>query len=252
MKKFLIKMGLAGLLLLVLGTKFVDISAGQTPAADPLLNAWEATSVKATEFIIDGWGVRGASYLSLVEIEGLGRQIEAKLGVRSTGRPTVSEESAMRYYTSDGRMSSDVRAVITVQSSRGEAAHPASTHTGVLLVGDGRVTDMPRLRRQVLTMLTEGGRKGETAVAVSGTIQGRVDAPEAQAICNRIVSGTGGKRLGLVSDEGSVTLSAFAPGLGAPVNLGGLKINLQASVRYNPATDQTVVTLASPMLTEMF
>lgn len=252
MKKFLFKMALAGLLLLVLGTKFVDISAGQTPAADPLLNAWEATSVKATEFVIDGWGVSGAAYLSLTEVEGLGREIAAKLGVRSSGRPTVSEESTMRYYTSDGQMGGDVRAIITVQSSKGEAAHPASTHTGILLVGNSSVTDMPRLRRQVLTMLTEDGRKGETAAAVSGTIQGRVDSAEAQAICSRIVSGTGGKRLSLVTDETGVTLSAYAPGLGASVNLGGLKVNLQAAVRYNPETGQTVVTLASPMLTEMF
>lgn len=247
MKRFLIRMAIAGIVVLFMGAKFVDISAGQTLETDPLLRAWGATAVSAQEFVVDGWGLNNRTFLPLAEVDRLGRQFSKQLGI-SDSAPTLGEEPSFRYFTLHGQMNDGTHTIITVQSMQGHD-QPA-THVGILLAGKGDAGRLPHLRRQVLALLADGGEPGEASAAVSGFASGRMDEETARALCSRVTAAVRGKRVGYHKDETGITLSLYSAELGATVDFGGEKINLQLAVRYDAALRQTQVTVASPMITE--
>lgn len=246
MKRFLIRFLLAGIVLLFLGAKFVDVSAGQTLETDPIVRAWQATSVEAREFVVDGWGMKSGTFVSLTEVERVGRQISKQLGL-STATPTIGEESSFRYFTLQGQMKDGTLAVVTVQSTEGEQS---ATHLGILLAGKGSTAQLPQFRRRVLTLLAGGGQPGEVSVAISGMVDGQMDEGSARALCNRVTAAVGGKRVGYHRDQSGVTLSLYSAGLGTAVDFGGDRVNLQLTVRFDPELRQTEVTMASPIITE--
>lgn len=250
MKKLFVKLALSALIIFVLATKFVDISLGQSLAPDSLLKAWEAAAVPADEFIIDGWAEIGNQFVSLSEVEGIGRKLAQNMGVKALTRPTVSEEDGLCYYTVEGSLTGGIRAIITVQSSNQTMG--GSTHAGILLVGEGVTSEMSILRRKVLNMLTEGGKTGEVSIGISGSVPGRMTADTVRALCNRTVASVGGRIVSYQSDSFGTVAGANCAALGKTMDFGGVQLNLQIAARYNQHSGNTVVTLASPFLTELF
>lgn len=250
MKKLITKLALTALIMFVLATKFVDISLGHSLEPDALLRAWEATAVLAEEFVIDGWAEIGEKYVDLSEVEGIGRNLAQNMGVRALTRPTVSEEDDLSYYTVEGSLSGGIKAIITVQSSN--RAHSGTTHAGILLVGENVTSELAILRRKVLNLLTEGGKNGEVSIGISGSVPGRMTEDTVRALLNRTVAAVGGQIVSFQSDSFGTVAGVNCPALGKTMDFGGVQLNLQISARYSQYSGNTVVTMASPFLTELF
>lgn len=93
------------------------------------------------------------------------------------------------------------------------------------------------------------GMRPDINICITGSIGGKLNDDELEAVCDRILKSAGADRVEGMREDGLISISAFSPVIDKTVRVNGKKVNLNVAVRYNSYEGRTYIWLATPVIT---
>lgn len=248
-KGLLWKLAISGMVIYLLATRFCDVSAGVSLGQYPLEAGWQNTGLAIQEVALEGWGKVSSIYETREQLRDRLHRIEGDLGLISMGGPMFGGDTGFRYVNDEGRLADGSQVIITIQSM--EKLGKGETHLGFTLHRKGdtdiRLGEMVPHYEQTLQRM---GVHSPLSVAISGETAGRLGSEDVEKLFGRFFKGLEASRVdgGLGEDfhawRGKTRL------LPTGIDWAGEKINVETTAAYDDARDVTVITLATPAITE--
>lgn len=125
----------------------------------------------------------------------------------------------------------------------------ASTSLAVSLLDTSRMPSVRSNAAAVAGSLEKRGIEFETNISVTGSVDGKMEKEEIEALYTRAFRSIGANDVEGIDNNGLVSVSAFSPAIGDAVRVNGKNVNLNMAARYNSYEDKTYIWLAAPVIT---
>lgn len=247
-KKILSKLVVSGIVLYLLTIRFCDVSAGIPLGQHPLETGWENTGLAVKSTVMEDWGKVSDRYETHDELLQRLKKLQGALGLYCSKKPLVGGDPSFRYINSEGVLRDGGQVIITLQSMNMEGK--AETHLGFNLHYPGKFTSLDRQVTAFAKILQRAGVDTPITVAMSGEQKGRLRGYAVERIFERFFQGMKAVRVDGGLDETYNNWRGRTRLLPGGMSWHGERINLESSAVYDPQRDVTVITLATPGITE--
>jgi hypothetical protein len=184
LKRYLIKLLLAALFLLLFSLRFVDTTIGADVWEDPLESGWKTTGLTLEEINTETWLKVNDRWLTVAELKQLAQQITAQLRVRLQTEPVGGLQEDYSFISFEGNSPDRTHVTITIQSCR-QLQRPETQmgiYTSRMYPGNNLRDYLGNLK----TSLTRLGKAGNTAVIMSSKWQGELKRADLQILSRRV------------------------------------------------------------------
>lgn len=230
--------------------RYVDLTCSVALHDLPLLAGWEEVGVPLAEIEVEGWKKLNTDFMDTAQLAGLATNLEKRLPLQMVTPPVKGDELDFSYLTLEGSLAGQVPVVITLQSIRGDAGG-AETYCGVIALpksAEMLAETVSRLERAFTPVVGEM----PLAVMLGGFWPGRLSAGEAYQMMRRVF-----QRLHVTGSIGNADYengrwSGWSNLLAGKTRPPEGQINLEFAYRYDAATGETRIALASPALPGFF
>lgn len=247
-KKLLTKLAISGIILYLLAIRFCDISAGIPLGQHPLQTGWENTGLVVKNVALENWGKVSDRYESHDELLNRLRRIQNELGLQFSNKPIAGGDRNFRFINAEGVLADDSQVIITLQTMSADGK--GETHLGFNLDHSGGVESLDQRVGFYKRTLQHAGVSTPLTVAIMGEESGRLGGYAVEKIFSRFFQGLEAVRV----DGGFGGAYDIWRGrtrlLPAGTNWQGEKVNVESSAAYDPTRNVTVITLATPGITE--
>jgi hypothetical protein len=244
LKRYLIKLAIAAIFLLLFSLRFVDTTIGAGAWEDPLESGWKTTGLPLEEVSTETWLKLNDSGLTVAQLKQVARQIKAKLQVRLQTDLISGVQADYSFISFEGIRSDQTQVTVTIQSCR----QPQRTGTQ-LGVYTSRVHPGANLRPYLDNLKTTFrmlGNTGNTAVIMSSKWRGELKRDEFKTLSRRVFAKLKAAVVEVdYQDSENSTYKGYTPALlKNPDRLA--QYNVEFSARYDRQGRFTQVQLASP------
>jgi hypothetical protein len=242
MRGFLIRCGLALLVLFGLSTKFVDLTIGAGFGSHPSTAAWAATGVPAEGASFEFW-LAAPAMAAGQDLREVLKKLGGGLEIRH-GNLFAGETSGVRFANLDGEIALNGEAVLTIQAGKDR------TNLGISLTYATLPPDVYALERRIRAAAGGFKGKGQLSWQVHGRQLGRLDGEVWRQIWARAFSAVEATRCGADQEETTILahtdLLPGPPGAKNETSPG----NLAITRRYDAQAGVTMIILSSPAAVE--
>jgi hypothetical protein len=163
-------------------------------------------------------------------------------------KPIIGGDKSFRFVNAEGVLKDGSQVIITVQtiSDNGKA----ETHLGFNLHHSGTVIGLDERANFFKQTMQRAGVMAPLTVAIMGEEQGRLGGNTIEKIFSRFFRGLEAVRVDGGFGETYDMWRGRTHLLPGGVNWQGEKVNVESSAAYDPSRNVTVITLATPGITE--
>ena len=244
-KKFLIRISLSLLFLLLFSLKFVDATIGEKIYEHPLESAWKTTGIRLETITTEAWMKVNERWLTVYELKELAYQIQTKLKLKQRTQLTVGEQEQFTYATFEGMRRDNTYVTITLQSNRGKDFY--ETQMGIYTTGSfrGNLREYLRdLENEVLKL----GKDGQFSILLEGKCPGKLSTVVIKELSGKVMRKLHASIAQTAFEAGGSSTKGYTELLnGDHSAVSGVNpVNVEVNTVYDRENNVTEVILESP------
>lgn len=241
--KFLQKMVISVLFLLLFSLRFGNAINGEVEAPHLLERAWKATGLRLEAITVESWLQIDTRGRNKDELTVLSRQIRERMALGEEVEMTAGETGGVLYSSFSG-----IRTDSSVVTGTLYSAVEGGTQMGIYTVRRGKIKNMRSYLEGITSVLSEFGVDVDLAVLLEGSCAGSLSPTLVKDLTGKVLGELDGEWVETQwAPEGSVT-KAYTAQLNEAVDRHSRAVNLIISTIYDEARDITEVTVATPVL----
>ncbi|MCL6589065.1 MAG: YwmB family TATA-box binding protein [Firmicutes bacterium] len=246
LKKYLARMGLSTVFLLIFSVRFVDVTIGEKLFEFPLETAWKVTGIPLAEVRVEAWMKLNDQWLAAPDLNRMARTLSRKLGFAKEGPITAGEQTGYSFASFEGVQRDGTLITITIQSAHNGVEH--ETQLGIITAHDGRIKDLRHYINALKTTVSGLNPKGKIhfSVEFQGQRPGKISPLLAKDISGRAFRKI---EAGLVDSgftDGASSQKGYTRLIPEATVYNFRRINIEICTRYDPARDLTEIIMATP------
>jgi hypothetical protein len=247
-KKLFYKLAISGIILYLLAIRFCDVSVGIPLGQHPLETGWESTGLIMKDVAMESWGKVSDQYESHKEMLHRLKEMQRDLGFDMINRPVIGGDKSFRFVNAEGVLNDGSQVIITIQTMNDNGK--SETHLGFNLHHSGIFTGLDERANFYQRTMQRAGVATPLTVAIMGEVQGRLEGYAVEKIFSRFFRGVEAVRVDGGFGETYDKWRGRTRLLPGGVNWQGENVNVESSAAYDPSRNVTVITLATPGITE--
>lgn len=246
MKKFLLKMVLSLIFLILFSIRFVDTTIGENLYEHPLESAWKATGLKLNDVSTETWLKVNDRWMTVYELKQLSRDIQKKLNIKANTADTFGEEKDFTYLSFEGIRPDHTVVTVTLQSSKDW--NNRETQLGLYTVSNGKTHDLRRYIGELADSISVLGDNVNLSVLLEGEYHGKLSPVLVKDLTGKAFRKVNAEWVeSNIQAEGSMS-KGYTTLIKEANYTGKHPVNLVISTVYDSARNMTEVIMATPTL----
>jgi hypothetical protein len=242
--RYLIKLLIAAVFLLLFSLRFVDTTIGANTWEDPLESGWKTTGLTLEEVNTETWLKLNDRGLTVAELKQTAQQIKAKLRVRLQTDLVSGIQDEYSFISFEGVRTDQTRVTVTIQSCRGryQTGTQMGIYTSRLRPGNNLRPYLDNLK----TTFRMLGKAENTTVIMSSKWHGKLKRDDLKILSRRVFQKLKAAVVEVdYQESGNSSYKGYTPALlKNPDQLA--QYNVEFSANYDRQGRFTQVQLASP------
>lgn len=238
MRRYLQRMLFSLIVLLLLTTKFVDLTVGGGFGRHPIEVAWSASGLAAGRFTLDYWAICHNEE-PRTDPGRIARRIGARLGVIKP-RVFTGRAAGVAFANLDGTLAEEGDLFLTVQSDA------STTNIGLSCYYTRLPKDLQGLIGRIRRSTPDPAAQGSFYWTIEGCKEGRLDAAAWRGMWVRVLNSVSAARRG--DRPGDNVIEAYTPLLPTLSGDASGRINLVLTLQHRG--EISLVRLSSPELNQ--
>ena len=247
-KRFVTKMALASVFLLLFSMKFVDVTIGEQLCEHPLEIAWKATGIPLTEISTETWMQLNQRWMSVNELKKAADRLKQDLNLMLKTRMLSGEQKEFSYLSFEGTRPDGTVVTVTLQSTRSD--NFCETQVGVNTMNERAVQNIRSYLDNLKSYLGKLGRNPRLFIALQGDQKGKIPPSLIRDFSGKAFRRINARVIDSAFLNGNLSQKGYTRLLADTMSYNNGQVNIELNTRYDQIRNRTEVIMATPDLTD--